>query len=377
MPQRVLVVNHEASRSGAPTVAVRVLDALAAPGVVRVLVHRWRGPFRREMDAHADVSAIEPFAVLRALARRWKPTRRLATFIECRAAGRVLDTHRPAIVWCNTVLSANYVKAAQRRGIPVVLHVHEGYDDAARVLGRYGFVGAGAAGVGGVTLLGCARGAASGLARVIGVADDSVVVLYSPVDLDEVDRFRRRSERIQPELVRVAGCGQQLQTKGADEFDHIARELTTSRPRSVSFQWIGGALGFFAADSPVRHLGSVPTALSHFAEADIFALTSRSDQFPLVVLEAMALGLAVVAFSVGDVAEQLGDTGVLIEPGDREAMAAAITRLIDDGDERRRLGAAARGRAAELWGLAPFHAQVRTIVAGAEAGRRTGSQTST
>ena len=70
------------------------------------------------MDAHADVAAIEPFAVVRALARRWKPTRRLATSIECRAAGRVLDRHRPVLVWCNTVLSANYVKQRNAAGSP-------------------------------------------------------------------------------------------------------------------------------------------------------------------------------------------------------------------------------------------------------------------
>ncbi len=71
-------------------------------------------------------------------------------------------------------------------------------------------------------------------------------------------------------------------------------------------------------------------------------LTSISEGFPYVVIEAMASGLPVVATDVGGVAEAVGEAGVLVPPRDSAAVAAACVRLLAHPDERRALGAAAR-----------------------------------
>jgi glycosyltransferase involved in cell wall biosynthesis len=56
-----------------------------------------------------------------------------------------------------------------------------------------------------------------------------------------------------------------------------------------------------------------------------------------------------VATRVGGIPELTGDDGArLVPPGDPEALAVAVTRLLDDPDDRRRLAAAARARAARL-----------------------------
>jgi glycosyltransferase involved in cell wall biosynthesis len=358
MAQRILVVNHEASQSGAPAVAVRLLDALQSPGTQRILLHRWGGPFRAEMDSHADVSALEPLARLRSLARRWRLTKRSALRVEQWAASRVLDRYHPDLVWCNTVLSASYVTAAQRRRIPVVLHAHENADDITRVLGRFGLLSP--ARTAGVTLVGCSTQTAAALAAAVGRPATSAVTLASAVDCEAVATVGAAHRTARHETVHVVGCGQDLAVKGAETFASIATTVVNRRP-ATSFAWIGGPLGDFPPGSPAIHLGPVPSAILPLAGGDIFALTSRSDRFPLVVLEAMALGVAVVAFGVGDVAEQLGDTGIVIEPGDRAAMESAIIRLIDDPAERARLAAAARQRVADLWGIERFNEQTRQI----------------
>ena len=78
--------------------------------------------------------------------------------------------------------------------------------------------------------------------------------------------------------------------------------------------------------------------------ADVFALSSTSEGFPLVVLEAMALGVPVVSTAVGGVGDAVVDreTGLLVPNGDAEALATAIAELLDDEGLRRRLAATAR-----------------------------------
>jgi glycosyltransferase involved in cell wall biosynthesis len=77
---------------------------------------------------------------------------------------------------------------------------------------------------------------------------------------------------------------------------------------------------------------------------DVFALPSRFEGFPLVVLEALLARAAVVATEVGSVAEAVvdGETGLLVAAEDPSALAAALRRALADADLRRRLGAQGR-----------------------------------
>lgn len=79
---------------------------------------------------------------------------------------------------------------------------------------------------------------------------------------------------------------------------------------------------------------------------DIFVLPSLKEALPIAVLEAMAMQLPVVATCVGGVPEvvQDGTTGLLVPPGDRAAMLAALLRLIAAADLRGRLGQAGQAR---------------------------------
>lgn len=87
------------------------------------------------------------------------------------------------------------------------------------------------------------------------------------------------------------------------------------------------------------------------ARLDVVVLPSRSEGQPLVVLEAMAAGIPVVATAVGGVPELLArGGGSLVPPGAPAAIAAAVRRLADP-ERRRRVGEA--GRAAALRRHAP------------------------
>ncbi len=80
------------------------------------------------------------------------------------------------------------------------------------------------------------------------------------------------------------------------------------------------------------------------SQGDIFVLPSRSEGFPLAIIEAMLAGLPVVASRVGGVPESVrdGETGILVPKDDPERLASALQRLIDDPDLRVSMGR--RGR---------------------------------
>jgi glycosyltransferase involved in cell wall biosynthesis len=105
--------------------------------------------------------------------------------------------------------------------------------------------------------------------------------------------------------------------------------------------------------SAVRLLGERTDVPELLATADVFVLSTWSEGLPLSVLEAMAAGLPVIASNVGGIPELVSDgvSGVLVPPGDPDALAEAIERLVGDRFLAQKLGHAGRRRVAESFDL--------------------------
>jgi glycosyltransferase involved in cell wall biosynthesis len=106
---------------------------------------------------------------------------------------------------------------------------------------------------------------------------------------------------------------------------------------------------------------------------DVCSLSSSyGESFPLVVGEAMACGVPCVVTNVGDAAQLVGTTGLVVPPRNPEALAQAWKKLMRLGPRgRAQLGEAARERIRENFLLAPVTAQYEALweKTHAEAGR--------
>jgi glycosyltransferase involved in cell wall biosynthesis len=104
---------------------------------------------------------------------------------------------------------------------------------------------------------------------------------------------------------------------------------------------------------------------------DMFALSSKSEQFPISIVEAMAAGLPVVAPAVGDVAEMVGSENAefIVPPGDEKALAWALETLSGNPALRREIGRANRAKAQESYDEARMIARYRALYTNAIAGQ--------
>ncbi len=120
-------------------------------------------------------------------------------------------------------------------------------------------------------------------------------------------------------------------------YDRHFRELTRNLGMAERVHFIG----FQADTAPI------------FAALDLFVLASKQEAFGLVLLEAMAQGVPIIATRAGGVPEVIEDgiNGMLINPGDVAELAGAIERLMGDVELRGRLGGAGFRVVRERFGI--------------------------
>jgi glycosyltransferase involved in cell wall biosynthesis len=112
----------------------------------------------------------------------------------------------------------------------------------------------------------------------------------------------------------------------------------------------------------VRFEGFRADTAAVIAEADLVVLSSISEGFPFITLEAMHSGKPVVSTAVGGVCEQVpASCGITVEPRDPKAFAEAILSVLDDPDACAQKGRAALERAESLFSAEQFRATHRAL----------------
>jgi glycosyltransferase involved in cell wall biosynthesis len=109
-----------------------------------------------------------------------------------------------------------------------------------------------------------------------------------------------------------------------------------------------------------------------YRSCDVFAMPSVGEAFGIVYLEAMAFAKPVIAANSGGAPEVVtdGETGILVDPGDRAALTQALVRLLRDERLRDRMGAAGRERVLRYFTFDGFVRQLESILIRDNAARR-------
>ena len=338
---RLLAITHDYSLCGAPVVLYKGLCGLAERYQLEVAGPK-DGPLR-ERYAAAGVRAVVAPGLLE----------------DPGVAARLLAGRD--LLLANTIVSFLPVRAAAELGKPSLWYLHEGQFGLEFMTAFPGIEPT-------LPLAGCIAYPAAFCRAIYEEWRAGRWTEVLPFGVEE----RVAAPASGGEGLRVLQLGSIEPRKGQD-VALAALRLLKDRPvrlevagRTLVPQFERRLLDEFADVQAVRYLGEVglDAAAELLRACDVLVVPSRDEVAPMVVVEAMALGKAVVAARVGAVPEMVvdGKSGLLFDAGDAPQLAAALERLRADPALRAKLGAAGQARQRRLWSLAQFHARLGALV---------------
>ncbi len=345
-PLRVAYISTTSEPGGAEISLVTLIRGLDRSEVEPLALLPSHGPLAERLQSLGVQVSFAPMETR----RRRRP---MGFWRSQRAIAHWLRDERPDIVHVNSFWAPELViPAARGAGFPVVYHCRDLYDrlDAARA-SAFRMCDA---------VIAITRCVADRLEALL--PGLPVNVIYNDVDVDALedeppDRALRPS--LGWEDCFVVGIASRISPdKGQLDFIRAAA-LVSERFPAARFLVVGSPLFTHDRDYPARldsevlslglqgrvhFTGFVESVASVYRTMDVCVLASRSEPFGLVVVEAMACGVPVVATRSGGPEEIItdGETGLLVDVGRSDLMAEAILRLAEDPGLRERLAAAGR-----------------------------------
>jgi glycosyltransferase involved in cell wall biosynthesis len=173
-----------------------------------------------------------------------------------------------------------------------------------------------------------------------------VYMIHNGVSFPRLDDARRSTtpQSREGRPCRILAAGRLSHEKG---FDVLIRAMESLRDAGMALELtiagegpagveLRAQITKAGLEAHVRLPGYIERMDRLFAESDVFVLCSRTEGLPMVLLEAMSLGVPVIATGVGQVPEVLGhgDYGRLVRPDDSEALADEIRAYIADSPVR-------------------------------------------
>ena len=359
----VLASTFPARRGDGTPGFVRDLAAVEATGFdTVVLVPRVPGAPRTE---EVDGFRVERFpyfprawedladgAILENLrASRWRVLQ-VPCFLlsEARAVRRLVREHRPDVLHVHWVVPQGLVALVVARRLPWLVTTLGG--DVYALDGRLSR-----------RLKGAVLRRAAAVTTMNADMQRRLVELGAPADRTlvlpmgaDVEGVRRGSAGVQREPGRLLFVGRLVEKKGLAVLLDALRDLPGTWSLDVAGDGpLRAELERQAQGLPVRFLGQTTkqdlvrayAAASVVVAPSVAAASGDQDGLPVALLEAMAAGCPVVASRLSGIDEAVVDevSGVLVTPGSVAELTAALHRLLDDDDLRRRLGQGAAERA--------------------------------
>ena len=354
----ILFIGHTARRHGAPIALLHFLrwyrkfgsrrfSILLDEGGELINEYREAGAVWAADSSHWCPGGIR-YQVLTAVgAKGW------AMAAERRDVLRFADRCSPCLLYFNSVArdTARLLEFFDP-SIPVLVHVHE-LSYLLRLQGGTPMFARAA------RFIACSNAVRRNLIDNNGISSDRIDTVHEAIPVDHIKPNCTRDDILcslgfRSDCLLVAACGIANWNKGVDLFLQVAL-MVCRRRRDACFVWVGDVLQTdreqFEHDlhrlrisDRVRFAGAVSDSSSYFAASDLFVLTSREDSFPLVCLEAAALGKPIVCFAeAGGMPEFVeSDCGFSVPYLDAAAMSERILMLLDSPACRRKMGDAAR-----------------------------------
>jgi glycosyltransferase involved in cell wall biosynthesis/SAM-dependent methyltransferase len=340
--RRVLVVSHDAYFHGAQFLALNIVKTLAVDfGIEVATVLLGEGPLKAEFErwgAVHDLAGIDPEGE------------------EAHVLVRKLIQQGFGTAICNTTVSGLFVGTLSRAGVNCIALVHELHG----VLAKYGLERhASEISVHAKAVVFPAEMVRNSFTRFAGGLREQQIRIR-PQGLYKRNRMRGDIARARSALRErlhlpsdakiVLGLGYADFRKGVDMFVRAAAELVDRN--DVYFLWVGhweneakakaDAIGTeHGLLNKVIFTGLDTDIDIYYAGADVFALTSREDPFPSVVLDALEVGVPVVAFDGASGSCELlkRGCGIVVPFEDVSAFAGALREVIEHFVHRQNLGA--------------------------------------
>lgn len=266
------------------------------------------------------------------------------------AQHRVIRAVNPSVIWINTIIDPVWALSAWLHRRKIIYHVHE-IGGGSRLKRRVLYAPLHLA----ATIVAVSGACRSDLLDSYQKLDSRIVVVLNPafgVQHSVVKPLARRSLVMIGRLSPRKGQHVLLQALALMPPGSLPdRVFICGTPfDSPSYVKYAEELRNVAAGLPipVEFMGFVPTTTALELGAIVVVPSTDPDPCPLVVLEAMAAGRAVVASACGGIPEQLGKAGQLVRPNNPGELAAALASLLGDASALSANSEACRARSQQL-----------------------------
>lgn len=202
-------------------------------------------------------------------------------------------------------------------------------------------------------LIGITEAVALNAERALGLTGGTFSVVYNGIDVDRIKKLAEPPAEETDDEPGPVVCylGRLVPEKGVRTLIDAFTRLTKHAP--TASLWIIGdgpdrrRLEKAAAglNGKIKFWGEKTNPYPLIVKADVFCLPAYAAGFELTLPEAMALGRPIVTTRVGGIPEVVGDAGLLVEPGDADALADALTAVINDRNKAQSLSEKSRWRA--------------------------------
>ncbi len=369
---RTVFISHDANRTGAPFMLLHLCRWLRANTDLEFsIVLRRGGELEREFEAIAPTTVLSrQFSHGEGVIERIAHILGFHGFAEAQARARLCSMWRREnvrLIYSNTATNGEVLKWMRALlDALTISHIHElsfwmshrmARESLAALLENTDLYVAGAD----AAKRNLIDSHSVESTRVITIHDFIPTMNYDLASAKTKGELIRRQLNIPESAYIVGAAGTTDWRKGIDLFVHLARSVHVRRPTDVHFIWVGGSpkgehfhemrhdLRLLGLDDRVHFVGAREDYVDYISAFDVFALPSREDCFPLVMLEAACLGKPIVCFSGAGGAPEFvePDAGRAVPYLDIEGMAGQICEMLAHPALLVSLGVNARAKVAQ------------------------------